>query len=112
MSDYDSEPEPQTPAAAAPAKGKTKTAKEEQRRKRKEEIDKPASKKAKTGKKPTAESSTTAAFELVADPIVPLTPRTAMAAEILQTLSDKPIKPKRVKMATPRQIRKSSSLKG
>ncbi len=112
MSESASEQEPQTPAPTAPAKGKAKSAKEEQRSKQKEETSKPSGKKAKTGKKPTTESSTITAFELAPCPIVSLTPGTAIAIEILQTISDKPIKPKRVKMAAPRQIRRSSRLKG
>ncbi|KAJ9189989.1 hypothetical protein P3X46_001228 [Hevea brasiliensis] len=109
MSDSESEAEPETPAPAAPAKGKGKTAQQEQRRKQKEETGKPTGKKTKTGKKSAAESGTT---ELAAGPIVPLTPGTELAAAILQTLSDKPIKPKKLKMGAPKPIRRSSRLKG
>ncbi|XP_058003921.1 uncharacterized protein LOC131180592 [Hevea brasiliensis] len=37
---------------------------------------------------------------------------TELAAAILQTLSDKPVKPKKLKMAAPKPIRRSSRLKG
>ncbi|XP_058002277.1 major latex allergen Hev b 5-like [Hevea brasiliensis] len=86
MSDSESEAEPETPAPAAPAKGKGKTAQQEQRCKQKEET--------------------------AAGPIVPLTPGTELAAAILQTLSDKPVKPKKLKMGAPKPIRRSSRLKG
>ncbi|XP_058008561.1 uncharacterized protein LOC131182991 [Hevea brasiliensis] len=57
-SSKDSASEPQTPAPVAPAKEKAKTAQKEQRSKQKEETGKPSGKKAKTGKKLTAESGT------------------------------------------------------
>ncbi|XP_057994328.1 uncharacterized protein LOC131174590 [Hevea brasiliensis] len=112
MSDSESETEPETPAPAAPANGKGKTAPKEQSSKQKEQTGKPSGKKAKTGKKSTAESGTTAITELAAGPIVPLTPGTELATAILQTLSDKPVKPKKLKMAAPKPIRRSSRLKG
>ncbi|XP_058006722.1 uncharacterized protein LOC131182095 [Hevea brasiliensis] len=107
--------EPHTSAPATPIKEKQKLVRKEQKSKHKAETSKPSGIKAKSGKQHTATpSNVPIATGLASSALVPLTPIAAMATEILQTLSDEPVKPKRKKMTANRSkpTRRSSRFQG